>query len=272
MEATSNIREHKNRKSGLTLAVLVLLPLFLLRLAVGQIAGAQLAGNQPQVRYSLTDLGTLGASLIGAPTMDNGALTGRSTRAPQDVSAQINFVQGKIVFEFAGQVTNFAPTPAAPLGSSNQYGYLTVVRGIDNLFSGSLHNETTAVLTFFNDVTTTQAVSDGPLRIIDRDGTTTIYLNSAPASFANPDSFRSGIPIQTSTLHQQAIVDTAGGTFTAVFANTISSISSFTINGTTFTLGQTGQAFRAAVTGQLNAATPPPTGYFAGYAVGVGEE
>lgn len=185
--------------------------------------------------------------------------------------AQINFVQGEIAFEFAGQVTNFAPTPAAPLGTSNQYGYLTAVRGIDNVFSGSPQNETTAVLTFFNDVTTTEAISDGPLRIIDRDGTTTIYLNSAPASFANPDSFRSGIPIQTSALHQQAIVDTAGGTFTAVFANTISSTSAFTVNGGTFTLGQKGQAFRATVTGHLNA-TPPPTGYFGGYAVGVGEE
>ena len=121
---------------------------------------------------------------------------------------QINFVDDQIAFEFVGQVTNFPPTPAAPLGSSNQYGYLTVVRGIDSVFSGSPHDETTAVLTFFNDATTTESVSDGPLRIIDRNGTTTIYLNSAAASFTNPDSFRSGIPVQTSSLHQQAIVDT----------------------------------------------------------------
>jgi hypothetical protein len=181
---------------------------------------------------------------------------------------QINFVDDQIAFEFVGQVTNFPPTPSAPLGSSNQFGYLTAVRGIDSgLFSGSPHDETTAMLTFFNDATTTESVSDGPLRIIDRNGTTTIYLNSAPASFTNPDSFRSGIPIQTSTIHQQAIVDTLGGTFTAVFANTISSTSAFTINGTTYRLGQKGQSFRATVTGQLNA-TPPPSGFFAGYAVG----
>jgi hypothetical protein len=184
-----------------------------------------------------------------------------------DEHAQINFVDDQIAFEFVGQVTNFPPTATAPLGSSIQYGYLTVVRGIDGLFSGSPHDETTAVLTFFNDVTTTESVSDGALRIIDRNGTTTIYLNSAPASFTNPDSFRSGIPIQTSTIHQQAIVDTLGGTFTAVFANTISSTTDFTINGTTYRLGQKGQSFRAPVTGQLNA-TPPPTGFFAGYAVG----
>jgi hypothetical protein len=192
-------------------------------------------------------------------------------KASDDDPVQIKFVDDQIAFEFAGQVANFPPTPSAPLGSSNQYGYLTVVRGIDNVFSGNPHNETTAVLTFFNEVTTTESISDGPLRIIDRDGTTTIYLNNAPASFTNPDSFRSGIPVQTSTLHQQAIVDTAGGTFTAVFANTITSTTSFTISGTTFRLGQIGQAFHATVTGQLNAA-PPPTGHFAGYAVGARKE
>ena len=270
METRSNTKKRKNGKFGLTLAMLVLLPLFLLRLTAGQIASAQPAGNQPQTRYTITDLGTLGASFSGTPTVNNEALTARSTR-DDDEPAQINFLQGKIAFEFAGQVTNFAPTPAAPLGSSNQYGYLTVVRGIDNLFSGSPHNEATAVLTFFNEATTTESFSDGPLRINDRDGTTTIYLNTAPASFANPDSFRSGIPVQTSTIHQQAVVDTVAATFTAVFANTISSTSAFTINGGTFTLGQKGQAFRATVTGHVNA-PPPPNGQFAGYAVGVGEE
>src|SRR5438034_9513528 len=154
MEATSNTTKCTNRKFQLTLAVLVLLPLFLLRLAAGQIAGAQPAGNQRQTRYTITDLSTLRAPFSEASIINNEAnneaLTGRSTR-DDDEPAQIDFVQGKIAFEFAGQVTNFAPTPAAPLGSSNQYGYLTVVRGIDNLFSGSPHSEATAVLTFFNE-------------------------------------------------------------------------------------------------------------------------
>lgn len=268
MKTTSSINVRRGRRLGLTLAVFAFLPALLLWRASSPMVYAQ-ATIDP-TSYTVTDLGTLGASFGGAPTSNNEALTGRSTR-DDDEPAQINFVQGKIAFEFAGQVTNFAPAPAAPLGSSNQYGYLTVVRGIDNVFSGSPHNETTALLTFFNEASTTETTMDGPLRIVDRNGTTTIYLNSAPASFANPDSFRSGIPVQTSTLHQQAIADTVAGTFTAVFANTISSTSAFTINGTTFTLGQKGQAFRATVTGHLNA-TPPPTGYFGGYAVGVGGE
>ncbi len=269
MEITSDTKKRKNRKLGLILAVLVLLPLFLLRLAAGQIASARPAGNQAQTKHTIADRGTLGASFSGPMTIYKEALTGRSTQE-DDESAQINFVQGKIAFEFVGQATNFAATPSAPLGSAHQYGFLTVVRGIDNAFSGTPHNETTAVFTFFNEATTTESITDGPLRIVDRNGTTTIYLNTAPASFANPDLFRSGIPVLTSTLHQQA-VNTPDGTFTTVFANTISSTTAFTINGTTFRLGRTGQAFRATVTGQSNA-TPPPNAHFGGYAVGVGEE
>src|SRR6266436_307180 len=269
METTSNTKKRKNGKFGLTLAVLVLLPLFLLRLAAGQVASALPTGNQPQTRYTITDLGTLAASFSGAPAIYNKALTGRSTRDDDD-PAQINFVQGKIAFEFVGQATNFAPTPSAPLGSAHQYGFLTAVRGIDNVFTGSPHNETTAMFTFFNEATTAESLTDGPLRIVDRNGTTTIYLNTAPASFANPDSFRSGTPVLTSTLHQQAM-NTPDGTFTTVFANTILSASAFTINGATFRLGQVGQAFRATVTGQSNT-TPPPNAHFGGYAVGVGEK
>ena len=193
-------------------------------------------------------------------------LAGPAATATNDAPARIRFVDGRVVFELVGQVTNFA-TPA-PLGSSNQYGYLAAVRGIDNVFGGNPRNEATALLTFFNEVTTTQTNIDGPLRILARDGTTTIYLNSAPADFANPDSFRSGTPVQTSTLHQQAIVDTVTGAFTAVFDNTITWTDEFTINGTEYRLGPRGQSFRTTLTGHLNAGAPPPTGYFGGYAVG----
>ena len=204
-------------------------------------------------------------------TLLSWAVLGLPAVASDNDLVPINFADNGLVYEFVGQVTNFPPSPSAPLGSSNQYGYLSVVPEINNVFSGSPHNETTALLTFFNEVTTTESISDGPLRIIDRDGTTTIYLSNAPASFSNPDSFRSGIPVQTSKLHQQIVVDTAGGTFTAVFFNAILSTSTFTSDGLTFRLGQKGQAFRATVTGQLNA-TPPPTGHFGGYAVGSGHD
>jgi hypothetical protein len=268
MGIIGDTNKRRNGKLWLTLAVLVLLPLSLLRMAAGQIPSAPPASN-PQTAYTIAHLRTLGASLSLAPAIYNEPLKGRSPRDDEE-PVQISFVQGKIAFEFLGQATNFPPTPSAPLGSAHQYGFLTLVRGIDNVFTGSPHNETTALFTFFNEATTTESITNGPLRIVDRNGTTTIYLNTAPASFANPDSFRSGIPVLTSTLHQQA-VNTPDGTFTTVFANTVSSTSTFTLNGATFRLGQTGQAFRATVTGQSNA-TPPPNAHFGGYAVGVGGE
>src|SRR5574337_588014 len=194
----------------------------------------------------------LAALLIWMPTVPPAA-------ASDDDETRIRFTDDQIVFELVGHVTNSA-TPA-PLGSSNQYGYLTAVRGIDNAFSGSPQNETTALFTFFNEATTTRSISNGPLRIIDRDGTTTIYLNSAPASFGDPNSFRSGTPIQTSTLHQQIVVDTLSGMFTVVFFNTITSTTDFTLNGGTFELGKEGHSFRTTLTGHLNSPAPP-SGHF----------
>jgi hypothetical protein len=146
--------------------------------------------------------------------------------------------------------------------------WLNVLPQLMNQFRSTSWKTT---LTFFNEATTTQTVVDGTLVIIDRNGTTTIYLNSNPASFADPNSFRAGTPVQVSRLHQQAIVNPATGTFTAVFENTILSAEAFTVVGKTLRLGHNGQAFRSTITGQLNA-TPPPTGYFAGYAVGAGQQ
>src|SRR5437879_1817707 len=122
METTNNTKKRKNGKFGLTLAALVLLSIFLLRLPAGQIAGAQPPADQPRTRFAITDLGTLRAAFSEAPTI-NRAVTGQFTRDDHE-PGEINFVQGQIAFEFEGQVTNFAPTPAAPLGSSNQYGFL----------------------------------------------------------------------------------------------------------------------------------------------------
>ncbi len=164
-------------------------------------------------------------------------LIGPQARAENDRATRIEFIDNKIVFELLGQVTNF-PTPA-PLGSSIQYGYLTRVRRIANVFAGSPQNETTAMLTFFNEVTTTQSHANGPLVIpTRRNGTTTIFLNSTPASFSDPDSFRSGVPVLTATLDQQAVVDTATGAFTAVFDNTITWTATFTMDGKEYRLGR----------------------------------
>ena len=172
---------------------------------------------------------------------------------------------GDIQFELIGQVTNGSPT------TSVQYGYLTFVNGISgvtSIFNPGPQNETTALFTFFNDTVNERVTNNGVIRIIDRVGTTTIYLNNAAnADFANPNSFRNGVPVQTSTLRHQVVIDTVTGAFTTTFVNTITAVGRFQIGNTNFTLGKAGQTFRTTVFGHLTAQAPP-SAYIAGYAVG----
>jgi hypothetical protein len=160
---------------------------------------------------------------------------------------------GQILMEYVGQVINGTPTPT----SSNQFGNLQGVAGVDPSLQ----------FTFYTEATTVKAVVNGPLRIIDRTGTTTIYLASAPGDFSNPDSFRSGTPVQVSTLQQQVIVDTSTGAFTVVNINSITTATEFLSGGNEVQLGKAGQSFRTALNGHLNAPGMLPTGWFGGYAV-----
>ena len=177
---------------------------------------------------------------------------------------------GDLDLEVVGQVINSGAP--APLGSSIQFGYVSFLHGVDGIFSGSPADETTARITFFTEVNTTRVTSHGPFSIVLREGTTTLYLNSSPANFSIPDSFRSGTPIQVSTIHQQVIVDTVERTFSVVNLNTITSALNFLFDGSRLQIGKTGGVFRTSLQGVLfvrSGATPPPTGHFAGYAVGV---
>jgi hypothetical protein len=160
---------------------------------------------------------------------------------------------GQILMEYVGQVINGTPTPA----SSNQFGNLYAVAGGDPSLQ----------FTFYTQATTVKAVANGPLRIVDRTGTTTIYLASTPGEFSNPDSFRSGTPVQVSTLRQQVIVDTSSGTFAVVNINTITTAEEFLSDGEEVQLGEAGQSFRTVLNGHLNAPGMSPSGWFGGYAV-----
>lgn len=160
---------------------------------------------------------------------------------------------GQILMEYVGQVINGTPTPA----SSNQFGNLHGLAGVDPSLQ----------FTFYTAATTVKAVPNGPLRIVDRTGTTTIYLASTPGDFSNPDSFRSGTPVQVSTLQQQVIVDTSTGAFSVVNTNTITTAAEFLSDGNEIQLGEPGQSFRTVLNGHLNAPGMLPTGWFGGYAI-----
>jgi hypothetical protein len=185
-----------------------------------------------------------------------------------DGPTDIPLKPGQIILEVVGQVNNSG-------ANSVQFGYAAKVAGIGNPFSTDIaanQNESSARFTFYTVVANQRVTTNGPLTTVVRDGTTTLYLNSSPASFDTPDSFRSGTPIQVSTIHQQVIVDNAEKTFTVVNMNTVTATDQFWLDETEYELGDVGQMFRTQLVGVLkvrDGSVPPPTGYFSGYAVGV---
>ena len=152
--------------------------------------------------------------------------------------------------ELIGAVLNSGP-------SSAQYGYISFINGIPGIFAESPQNEATALLTFYSDTTTLRVINNGPLRIVNREGTMTIYLNDKPkGDFTTPASFRGGIPVMTATLRHQVILDTVTNQFTAFFVNTIKSSSGFVLAGRKYELGKIGQTFHMTVLGRPSTSGP----------------
>ena len=200
-------------------------------------------------RWTIAALVAAGVTLVGTlPVRADGPI-------------HLNLESDLTWMEFVGQVVN--PTPA----TSNQFGYLTYLRGVDQLFSGPDQGANTARFTFFNETNTVSVLNHGPLRIITREGTTTIYL-SGGADFANPDSFRAGTPLQTSQLRHVVVLNTTDNSFTTIFENVITSVSGVHVVDGVIQFGRVGQMFRTTVLGQI-VAPIPPNGWIAGFAVGV---
>ena len=167
---------------------------------------------------------------------------------------------GDVAFTLVGQVTNTPPD------KSIQAGYIPTIEGLTGLFAFAPESEASAFFTFVNDAQTIATRHDGPLTIVERSGTATVYLQSAPhGTFSDPESFR-GDPILVMDLRQQVVVDTGSKVFTVANSETVTESNRFEWNGTTYDLGIKGDQFRVSFTGVLNAA-PPPSGYFSGYAV-----
>jgi hypothetical protein len=169
--------------------------------------------------------------------------------------------------ELVAQAIN-SPAGVVP-ATSIQYGYLSYLRGLP-IFNSGPQNETTALFTFYTETLTTRVISNGPLRVITREGKVTIYRDpSANGNFSSPDSFRDGTPVLVAGLRQQGIVDTLTGAFTLVSLNTIISSSPFSTGSGELQLGTPGAKFRAVFNGHLNSLPTPPTGYLAGYTFSV---
>jgi hypothetical protein len=174
----------------------------------------------------------------------------------------------RLGYEFVGQVLN--PTPTQSL----QYGYLNSVTGLDMVSSQTSGpvSEATALFSFYNETTTQQVINNGPLRVIDRTGSATIYFNeSGGGDFSNPDTFRDGKQIQACRLRQQVVIDTATGYFTVSFEMTVVSAPVFQLNGTSYRLGRPDEVYHWSVIGKLTQ-QGPPAAHIAGFASGTSVE
>lgn len=175
----------------------------------------------------------------------------------------INNAVGDVQFELVGQATVRPPSTAGHL-----FGYLTYINGISEeepIFVSDPPNETTAVFTFYDILTNQRVIDNGPFRIVNRTGTSTIYLDTTPnGNFADPDTFRDGTPIQTSEVTQQVVFNPSTGEFTATLVNTITSASQFRFGDHNYTFGKVGEKYRMTHFGHL---TTLPA-YVAGFAVG----
>lgn len=188
--------------------------------------------------------------------------SGFATAQQDDGLQKVTFDEDVVSLEFIGNVNNSGP-------NSNQFGYFSYVAQLP-AFNATPEVAANANFTFYTEAVNQRVTNNGTLRIVDRTGKTTVYLTTSPASFADPDSFRSGTPVQISTLRQQVILDTTTGDFSVVNINTVTEVSPFYIGGQQYQLGKLGNRFRTLLRGKTNAAAPP--GFFmAGYAVGIGK-
>ena len=202
----------------------------------------------------------LGGFLVLAALIGMVAFVGRS------VAAKDNDGPNTISAELIGQVYN--PSPAV----SAQYGYVSYLRGIDTgaiTGAGGALSEQSAMLTFYSHTIPDRVINNGPMRVIDRTGEVTFYLDTTPQNdFSHPETFRQGVAVMTAALRHQVVIDTLTGTFAAHFDCTVARGEPFSINGVTYRLGKPGQHFEITFNGHLNQ-QGPPSAYMAGFTTGL---
>jgi hypothetical protein len=170
-----------------------------------------------------------------------------------------------IGYESVGQVLNNGL-------QSLQYGYLNYVRGLPRIATSSTISEATALLSFYNNTTTESVTNNGPIRIIDRTGTGTVYFDeTGSAAFTNPDTFRDGTAVQVCNLRHQVVLNTTTGAFTVTFEMEVTSVNAFQIDGNSYQLGHVGEIYRIVVSGALSS-SGMPTAYIAAVASGLGAD
>jgi len=189
--------------------------------------------------------------------------------------------QHEAMFEFVGQVKNLPPAGVGLPATSIQYGYLSHIEGLkdDQIYlPGVPQDEKSALFTFYNDSVTEKVTNHGSLRIVIREGTTTIYHNSiggGDLTTPAPDSFRQGTPVLTSKWRHQVIFDAnpnpdptapaRTNLFFVTWWHTITGAQVFALGEDHVLLGRAGNTFRQQLVGGVDF-TGKVNGKFAGYA------
>lgn len=185
------------------------------------------------------------------------------------------------MFEFVGQVKNFPPAGAGLLATSNQYGYISHVQGVtdDQIYlPGSARDETTALLTFYNDSVTEKVTNHGSLRVVIREGTTTVYFNKLGGgdfTTPNPSTFHQGVPVLTTKWRHQVVLDSnpnpdptapaRTNLFFVTWWHAITQAQTFVLRDSNVLLGRPGSRFKQYLVGGVDF-TGLLNGKFAGYA------
>ena len=133
------------------------------------------------------------------------------------------------------------------------------------------------MLTFYNDSVTEKVTNHGSLKIVIREGTTTIYYNPAPdgdLTTPNPDSFRQGTAVLTTRWRHQVIFDTnvspnsgdppRTNLFFVTWWHTITFSKPFALGSQSVLLGRVNHTFRQHLVGGVDF-TGTVNGKFAGY-------
>jgi hypothetical protein len=200
--------------------------------------------------------------LVAALTVVSVSSTGAIFVQSHNRASQVRKIR-TLSLEFIGQFQTSPPgvTPVTHV----HYGYVSYLQGL-SAFSHAPQDETTALYTFFADAATVRVITNGPLRVITRIGTLTIYLDrSTNSTFANPQTFRDGTPVLVATFRQQVISNTVTNSFTTYHQNRITSTKTFADDRGNVQLGEVGEMFTTSFSGQGNM-PGPPSGFFGGYA------
>jgi hypothetical protein len=192
------------------------------------------------------------------------------TAAPANI--EVGTVPGVIASEFVGRVDQNGVNFVA-------YGYLTHLSGLTGtlLFSSTnpqAYGESTARITYYATTTLTARSVISGVSGIDSLGQTTYYFNAVPAAtFGNPNSFKSGVPIFTATARYQDVLNLQApnlGIATGAGDLTETGNAPFTLNAQTYQLGRVGMLQRVSTTGEgtrTDPVTPKSFVVQAGYTV-----